>query len=330
MQQTNHQINPAMNSKLILSLLFSTCCVYSFSQNAEDLGRTEPFLVGFKGTIYNLTFPKEGINPKKVGYSPEIEQTEPIGYVYAQKLFITERLLNMPFPGVPKGKNIFAIVYTGRFEVKTTSDYDFLLQSDDGSRLWIDSTEVINRDGLRQFKEMKQGRIRLSTGFHQIKVWYFQGFPDRMGLILMYKKAEEKAFQPFDFKPMEDEARQYLQQEGETMKVRFAEKFSFETSKYELKPEADSILGNVIRILNYNPNLKCRIEGHTDNVGGVKDNQVLAQNRAQAVATALQARGLPASVQVSVQGFGLSRPIASNKTEEGRAENRRVDVVLEQ
>lgn len=332
-QQTNHQINPAMPFKPILAcLLLFTACFYTFAQNDEDLGRTKPFLVGFKGTIYEFKIPldKDGLfDPKKLHYTPEIEQTEPIGYVYAQKLFITERELNMPFPGVPKGKTVFAIIYTGRFEIKNSGLYEFLLQSDDGSRLWIDSTEVINRDGLRQFREMKQGKIQLSAGFHHIKVWYFQGFPNRMGLKLMYKKAEDKTFLPFDFKPMEDEARQYMQQEGETMKVRFAEKFSFETGKYELKLEADSILGTVIRILNYNPGLKCRIEGHTDNVGGVKDNQVLAQNRAEAVATALRARGLPESVQVSVQGFGLSRPIASNKTEEGRAENRRVDVVLE-
>jgi outer membrane protein OmpA-like peptidoglycan-associated protein len=235
----------------------------------------------------------------------------------------------MPFPGVPNNKRVFAIIYTGRFEVKHPGLYEFLLQSDDGSRLWIDSTEVINRDGLRQFREIKQGKIQLSAGFHGIKVWYFQGFPDRMGLKLMYKKAEEKAFQPFDFKPMEDEAKQYMQMEGETMKVRFAEKLSFETGEFTLKPEADSILANVIRILNYNPGLKCRIEGHTDNVGSAKDNQVLAQNRAEAVANALKARGLPESVKISVQGFGLSKPIAPNTTDAGRAQNRRVDVVME-
>ena len=235
----------------------------------------------------------------------------------------------MPFPGVPKGKEVFAIIYAGRFEVKTSGLYEFLLQSDDGSRLWIDSTEVINRDGLRQFREIKQGKIQLQAGFHDIKVWYFQGFPNRMGLKLMYKKAEETTFQPFDFKPMEDEARQFMQQDGENIKVRFAEKFSFETGEYALKSAADSMLANVIRILNYNPGLKCRIEGHTDNVGSAKDNQLLAKNRAEAVATALQKRGLPAGVQISVQSFGFSRPIASNKTEAGRAENRRVDVVLE-
>lgn len=322
-----------MTHKLILSaFLFCTSLFNLSAQRAEDLGRTTPFLVGFKGSIYDFrvaTDAKGFIEAKKMRYTPEIEQTQPIGHVYAQKLFITERLLDMPFPGVPKGKEVFAIIYTGRFEVKNSGLYEFLLQSDDGSRLWIDSTEVIERDGLRQFREIKQGKIQLKTGFHQIKVWYFQGFPNRMGLVLMYKKAEEKAFQPFDFKPMEDEAKQYMQMEGETMKIRFAEKFSFETGEFVLKPEADSILGNVIRMLNYNPGLKCRIEGHTDNVGSSKDNQVLAQNRAEAVANALKVRGLPESVKISVQSFGLSRPIAPNTSEVGRAQNRRVDVVME-
>ena len=322
-----------MTHKLILSGLLICSSLFSLSaQGAEDLGRTTPFLVGFKGSIYDFRVATDAegfIQAQKMRYTPDIEQTQPIGYVYAQKLFITERLLDMPFPGVPKGKEVFAIIYTGRFEVKNSGLYEFLLQSDDGFRLWIDSTEVIERDGLRQFREIKQGKIQLKTGFHQIKVWYFQGFPNRMGLVLMYKKAEEKAFQPFDFKPMEDEAKQYIQMEGETMKIRFAEKFSFETGEFILKPEADSILANVIRILNYNPGLKCRIEGHTDNVGSSKDNQVLAQNRAEAVAKALKVQGLPESVMVLVQSFGLSKPIAPNTSEAGRAQNRRVDVVME-
>jgi outer membrane protein OmpA-like peptidoglycan-associated protein len=323
-----------MTHKLILlSSLFLCASLLKLSaQNTEDLGRTQPFLVGFKGSIYDFKVATDAegfIQAQKMRYTPEIEKTKPIGYVYAQKLFITERELSTPFPGVPKGKEVFAIIYTGRFEVKSSGLYDFLLQSDDGSRLWIDSTEVIERDGLRQFREIKQGKIQLKAGFHQIKVWYFQGFPNRMGLILMHKKAEETAFKPFDFKPMEDEAKQYIQMEGETMKIRFAEKFSFETGAHELKPEADSILANVIRILNYNPGLKCRIEGHTDNVGSAKDNQVLAQNRAEAVANALKALGLPETVKVSVQSFGLSKPIAPNASEAGRAQNRRVDVVME-
>ena len=306
------------------------CCfpLLLFAQNAEDLGRIEPFLIGFKGTIYNFVIPRDGIDPKK-GYDPEIEKTTPIGYVYAQKLFITERLLNATFPGVPKGKEVFAIIYTGRFEVKTPNVYEFLLQSDDGSRLWIDSVEVINRDGSRQFREMKQGKIKLDAGFHDIKVWYFQGLPNRMGLVLMFKTPEEKGFKPFDFKPMEDEAKRYIQQDGEGIKIRFSEKVSFETGKSELMSAADSILAITVRMLNYNPEAKCRIEGHTDDVGNAKDNLLLSQNRAKAVATALKNRGIPAAVQLEVKGYGSTKPINSNSSAEGKAMNRRVDIIIE-
>ena len=318
-----------MTHKLILSILCTLFVAALAAQNPDDLGRTEPFLIGFKGTIYNLVIPAGGINPRLMRYSPDIEKTDPIGYVYAQKLFITERELNTPFPGVPFGKTVFAIIYTGRFEIKESGIYEFLLQSDDGSRLWIDSTEVIERDGLRQFKLIKQGGIRLAAGFHDIKVWYFQGFPDRMGLILMYKRTEEKGFRPFDFKPMEDEAKRYIQQDGKEIKIRFAEKISFETGKFELKPEADTTLSMAIRLINYNPNVKCRIEGHTDNVGSAKDNLTLSQNRADAVAVALKNRGIPASVKMEVKAYGMSKPIASNATTEGKAQNRRVDIVIE-
>jgi outer membrane protein OmpA-like peptidoglycan-associated protein len=300
------------------------------AQNTSDLGRTEPFLVGFKGTIYNLpSSPGLGVDPQKMRYTPEIEMSTPIGYVYTQSLFITERYLTVNFPGVPKGKTTFAIVYTARFEVKSAGVFEFLLQSDDGSRLWIDSVEVIDRDGLRQFKEVKRGKIMLSSGFHDIKVWYFQGFPNKMGLILMCKRTEEKGFKPFDFKPLEEEAKQFFQRDSQSTNFRFAENFTFETGEYEIKPEANGKLDTIMRYINYNPHVTCRIEGHTDDVGSAKDNLILSQNRANAIVAALKSRGIPATVELEVKGYGRSRPIVSNATAEGRAQNRRVDVIIE-
>ena len=93
----------------------------------------------------------------------------------------------MPFPGVPKGVETFAIIYTGNFEIRDSGEYFFVLKSDDGSRLWIDGKEVIDNDGIHQFKDLKTGKTVLSKGFHSIKVWYFQGFPTRMGLQLLMK-----------------------------------------------------------------------------------------------------------------------------------------------
>ena len=64
----------------------------------------------------------------------------------------------------------FAIIYTGNFEVKETDDYEFVLKSDDGSRLWIDEKEVINHDGLHQFKEQSKGWHLLLGGYHDCSI----------------------------------------------------------------------------------------------------------------------------------------------------------------
>ena len=70
--------------------------------------------------------------------------------------------------------------------------------------------------------------------------------------------------------------------------------------------------------------IKIEVSGHTDNVGNKKDNQLLSENRAQAVVNYLTAKGIKAN-RLSSKGFGDSKPVASNKTEEGRQQNRRVE-----
>jgi OOP family OmpA-OmpF porin len=71
------------------------------------------------------------------------------------------------------------------------------------------------------------------------------------------------------------------------------------------------------------PEVKITIEGHTDNVGGKADNQKLSQARADTVKNAIVAAGVDAS-RLSAVGYGDTKPIADNKTDEGRAQNRRV------
>jgi outer membrane protein OmpA-like peptidoglycan-associated protein len=69
------------------------------------------------------------------------------------------------------------------------------------------------------------------------------------------------------------------------------------------------------------------IEGHTDSQGTQENNQTLSQRRADAVRTLFVARGIAAD-RVTAKGFGLSRPVADNGTPEGRANNRRVEIVF--
>jgi outer membrane protein OmpA-like peptidoglycan-associated protein len=304
-----------------------------FAQNNTDLGQTKPFLIGLKGTIYPYKLSPNFKFEKKEGYSKEIEQREPLGYVYTQSLNISERELDAPFPGLIKKTNnwnSFAIIYTGKFEVKDSTEYEFILKSDDGSRLWIDSIEVINHDGVHQFSEPKKGKIALNKGFHNMKVWYFQGMPTRMGLLLLVKSAKDKDFKPFDLKPLEDEAKAFMQADSTgKVKVNFNDKFLFDFKKSELKPEATEQLSKLAKVLFFNPNAKVRVEGHTDNVGSAQANQLLSENRANAVAKALKNMGISETIQFDIKGFGFTQPLVPNTSEENKGINRRVELYID-
>jgi outer membrane protein OmpA-like peptidoglycan-associated protein len=318
-----------MYLRFILTTFFIAFISLLNAQNATDLGSTKPFMVGLKGTIYKLVFPKKEEYGRSFNYMEAVEKTTPIGYVYTQSLNISERNLTDPFPGVPSTIHEFAIIYRGKFNIKDSTKYDFVLKSDDGSRLWIDSVEVINHDGLHQFNIPKKGSIKLNKGMHDIKVWYFQGMATRMGLLLLMKKEADKAWLPFDLKPLEDEIKQIMKVDSNgTAKAQLNEQFLFDLGKFELKSEAQSQLSNIAKLLIVNPNGKLKIEGHTDNKGTAKANQLLSENRANAVANALKAMGIPETITIETKGCGFSQPFVPNNSEENKAKNRRVEISI--
>jgi outer membrane protein OmpA-like peptidoglycan-associated protein len=83
----------------------------------------------------------------------------------------------------------------------------------------------------------------------------------------------------------------------------------------------------MVTIFKEYPNAKFSIEGHTDSVGAAKSNQLLSERRANAVRDYLIANGIAAD-RLTAQGFGEEKPIDSNNTKAGRANNRRVEVNL--
>jgi outer membrane protein OmpA-like peptidoglycan-associated protein len=101
---------------------------------------------------------------------------------------------------------------------------------------------------------------------------------------------------------------------------------NFETGKADIKPESQKIVDQIVKMMKDKPNLKISIEGHTDNSGNAQFNQTLPENRAKSVMNAIIAKGIDKN-RLSSKGWGQTKPIADNKTEEGRAKNRRVEIV---
>lgn len=100
----------------------------------------------------------------------------------------------------------------------------------------------------------------------------------------------------------------------------------FDTGKAVILPESRPVVSQISALLKGNPRLNISVEGHTDNVGKPADNKVLSGARAKAVMTAILAEGVGAA-RLSAVGHGQDRPVADNRTEEGRAKNRRVELV---
>jgi len=97
---------------------------------------------------------------------------------------------------------------------------------------------------------------------------------------------------------------------------------NFAFNSADLLPEADFVLKYAVDTLNKYPNLVIEVRGHTDNKGSKKYNVKLSQRRAETVMAYLKSHGV--SNQMTAKGYGEEKPIADNKTEEGRLENRRV------
>ena len=107
---------------------------------------------------------------------------------------------------------------------------------------------------------------------------------------------------------------------------RIALAIHFDTGKATIKAESQKIVGEIAALLKGNPELKVSIEGHTDSTGTPQGNKTLSDERAKAVLAAVAALGVDAA-RLSSVGWGQDKPVADNSTEEGRAKNRRVEIV---
>ncbi len=101
----------------------------------------------------------------------------------------------------------------------------------------------------------------------------------------------------------------------------------FDVNKFNLKPESTPELTRLVALLKNQPAMRIEVSGHTDNTGDKKANQLLSENRARSVRDFLIEKGI-SSERITYKGYGDARPVSTNDTEEGRAQNRRTEFTI--
>ncbi|MVN92171.1 OmpA family protein [Mucilaginibacter aquatilis] len=118
-----------------------------------------------------------------------------------------------------------------------------------------------------------------------------------------------------------------VERQGEGILVKFDSGILFDVNKTALKSAAQTNLSNLATSLTNNPQTNILIVGHTDNTGSAELNQDLSVRRAESVKSYISSHGVSGS-RLTTSGKGFNEPIADNSTEAGRAQNRRVEIVI--
>jgi hypothetical protein len=151
---------------------------------------------GLRGSVYLI--------PKDTTVLPDFErdQVQRVGEVWTNELNVLPRHWRSGFPGLTERFEWFAIDYTGRFWIADPGRYVFALLSDDGSRLFLDDTPVIDND-CQHSPDLRVAAVHLEGGGHRIRVSYFQGPRDCLALVLAIAGPDHhwKIFDLREFKP---------------------------------------------------------------------------------------------------------------------------------
>ncbi|WP_404338553.1 OmpA family protein [Sphingomonas sp. MMS12-HWE2-04] len=175
--------------------------------------------------------------------------------------------------------------------------------------------------GLYNFESEKGGVYMVRTpggGAIWVEVWKrWQDEDDSYWLTIVEKKPLEMKAKMLDAEAM----KAALDAQGH-----IALYINFDTDKTAIKPNSQPTLAEIVKLLNANPALKLEVQGHTDNSGTAAHNQQLSTGRASAVLGALISQGI-AIDRLTAKGYGQTKPVADNASEDGKAQNRRVELV---
>ncbi len=184
---------------------------------------------------------------------------------------------------------------------------------------------AIKYEDLATGKEIGSASTNPSTGIYKITLPAGQNFGYRAeapGYIAVSENLD--LTDTHSYKELERDLTLVPIEKGETIRIN---NIFFETAKAELRPESAPELDRLVQLLKDHPTMEIVIAGHTDSIGTPAGNKQLSESRADAVQTYLINKGISAK-RLKAKGYGETKPISSNTTEEGRQQNRRVEFTI--
>jgi outer membrane protein OmpA-like peptidoglycan-associated protein len=253
-----------------------------------------------------------------------------------------------------------SIRWTGILNAPKTGTYTFSAKVDDGIRVWVGGILVIDNWKLNDDGHFN-GKIIMQEGVpYNLKVEYFNALiegevrllwklPEAERPIIVESKFFTQTIPPPPPKPVQPKKntptvkpKPEVQQKPaaiapkvdaqmvvpkDTLERYIPKNVLFEQGKNVMLPQSEPGLDNLAGFLVRNPQLKLKVEGHTDIIGDSAMNQVLSEERAKVVAEYLATKGVEQR-RIEAKGYGSSRPLVKGNTKKGFAKNRRVAFIV--
>lgn len=270
----------------------------------------KPYLLDkFLGTVYDIP-----MNEVRKGYGDHLFDNQILCQIELNDLhFPNSDQSKKKFPNVKK-EFLFGIIFENKLTISKEGCYQFSLESDDGSILWIDNQIIINNDLPHPMKKMMD-TVHLKANIYDLKIWYYNAYPNLYGLIFDITKLSSEL-----------ECRQIQYQEKQ-MEVSTLQDVVFDFNSSQLKPSGQAYLDSLVSKIKLNNFTKIKIIGYTDDIGNKKTNLNLSHNRAITVMKYLK-KSFPDSIIFSTEGLGSENPKLPNTSNENRKANRRVEVIM--
>ncbi len=263
----------------------------------------------FEGYAYDL--PRRLIR-SGLTYKDQITEFDTLARVSFHNIHIPETNSKNAFPQLKQSEALGLILY-GEVTIRKDACYEFSLNSDDGSILWIDNQIIVNNDGDHKMLMVKD-TVYLKKGVYPTKLWYFQGFPNKYGLVLDYEMLSDTVIcdrrlthQKADVILLESEL--YFNTGEAQVSRHIVEKINLALKEYS---SIDSLV----------------LEGRTDNIGSRRENKILSQKRIDSITQILSSIYPQHNYIILEKALGEDFPIADNSTNEGRSKNRSVIIKI--